>query len=195
MRKFSSASKQVQAQIRGRQTRLKDQLKAVTAFPKELRRVLPVYRALCKISSAIPCTMGSGGYLVIDDIGERGRKEFEATQDTIDSMIVAVVIYVERLWSASFDFREDDETKFWEVFPEFYELSGLDGCWKQYAAAWDNHVSREKTARRGKALIDNWKDERVNAQRVVDRYRQWWNSFWKAHPDLAAEYEDNGERT
>jgi hypothetical protein len=134
--------------------------------------------------------MGSGGYFAIDDIGERGRKEFEAAQDTIDGMIVAVAVYVERLWSASFGFRENDENKFWEVCPEFYGLSGLDGGWKKYVAAWENHVSREKTARRGKVLIDNWKRERVKAQRVVDHYRRWWNSFWKAHPDLAAEYED-----
>jgi hypothetical protein len=187
---FSAAVKQIQAQTQARQTRLKDQLKAVTAFPKELRRVLPVYSALCKMSSAIPCTMGSGGYLVIDDMGERGSKEFEAARDTIDGLIVAVVIYVEYLWSASFGFRENDENKFWKVCPEFYGLSGLDGGWKQYATAWENHVRRGKTARRGKALIDNWKRERVKAQRVVDHYRRWWNSFWKAHPDLAAEYED-----
>lgn len=185
--------KHLQTQIQTRQGRLKDQLKALTAFPKELRRALPVYKELCAMSSAIPCTMGKGGYLVLNDIGRRGRKEFDAAQDTIDGMIVAIVIYIERLWSTSLGFRShDDDTtdEFWEVCDEFYELSGLDGSWSQYAAAHDNRVLREKTARRGKALIDNWKRERVKAQRAVDQYSQWWDAFWKEHPKRAAEYED-----
>ncbi len=143
------------------------------------------------MSSAIPCTMGEGGYLVIDDIGRRGRREFDTAQDTVDGMIVSIVIYIERLWSISFGSRDDESAdKFWDVCCEFYELSGLDGGWPQYATAWDNHVLREKTARRGKALIDNWKRERVKAQRAVDQYRQWWNAFWKANPKLATHYED-----
>ena len=189
-RAFGSAiTKQIQAQLQARQTRLKDQLKAVAAFPKELRRALPVYSALCEMSSAIPCTMGEGGYLVIDDIGDQGRKEFDAAQNTVDSMIVSVVIYVERAWSASFGFRDNQNNEFWDACPKFYELSGLDGGWPQYAAAWKNQASRERAARRGKALIDNWKRERIKARRTVNRYRQWWDSFWKAHPELAAEYE------
>lgn len=141
------------------------------------------------MSSAIPCTMGEGGYLVIDDIGHRGRKEFDAAQDTVNSMIVSVVIYIERLWSTGFGSRDNDAAdKFWDVCREFYELSGVDGDWRQYAAAWGTHVLRERTARRGKALINNWKRERVKAKHVVDQYRQWWNAFWKAHPELAAEY-------
>lgn len=184
--------KQIEAQSRTRQTLLKQQLKAATDFPKELKRALPVYSALCELSWALPSTMGESGYSAIDDAGERGRKEFDAAQDAIDKMIVAIVVYLERLWSASFGFREhgDSDNEFWEACPEFYKLSGLDGGWKQYVTAWDNHVSRENTARRGKALIDNWKRERVKARSVVDKYRRWWNAFWKAHPELAAQYED-----
>jgi len=185
--------KRLKAQIQARQDRLKDQLKALTVFPKELRRALPVYKELCAMSSAIPCTMGEGGDLVLDDIGRRGRKEFDAAQDTVDGMIVAIVIYIERLWSTSLGSRSHDNDtadEFWDVCDEFYELSGLDGGWPQYAAAHDNRVLRDKTARRGKALIDNWKSERVKAQRAVDQYRQWWDAFWKAQPELAAKYED-----
>ena len=186
----SAITKQIQAQLQARQTRLKDQLKAVTAFPKELRRALPVYSALCEMSSAIPCTMGEDGYLVIDDIGDQGRKEFDTAQNTVDSLIVSVVIYVEHAWSASFGFRDNqNNNEFWDACPKFYELSGLDGGWPQYVAACENHSSRETTARQGKALIDNWKRERIKARRTVNRYRQWWDSFWKAHPELAAEYE------
>jgi hypothetical protein len=180
-------TKRLQAQLQTRQSRLKDQLKAVVTFPKELRRALPVYSALCEMSSAIPCTMGEGGYL---HIGRRGRREFDAAQDTIDGMIVSVVIYVERLWSTSFGSRDNADNEFWDVCREFYDLSGLDGAWPQYAEAWDNRVLRERTARQGKALIDNWKRERTKAQRAVDRYTQWWKAFWKAHPELAAEYGD-----
>jgi len=187
--------KSLQAQIQAKQNRLKDQLKALTVFPKELRRALPVYKELCAMASAIPCTMGEGGYLVLDNIGQCGRKEFDAAQDTVDGMIVAIVIYIERLWSTSLGSRSHDNDtahahEFWDVCDEFYTLSGLDGGWPQYAAAHDNRVFREKTARRGKALIDNWKRERVKAQRAVDQYRQWWKAFWKARPELAAEYED-----
>ncbi len=185
--------KHLQAQIQARQGRLKDQLKALTIFPKELRRALPVYKELCAMSSAIPCTMGEGGYLVLDDMGRRGRKEFDAAQDTVDGMIVAIAIYIERLWSTCLGSRSHDNDtadEFWDVCDEFYELSGLEGGWPQYAAAHDNRVLREKTARRGKALIDNWKRERVKAQRAVDQYRQWWDAFWKSHPELAAKYED-----
>jgi len=185
-------NKRLQAQLQARQSRLKDQLKAVTTFPKELRRALPVYSVLCELASAIPCAMGESGYLVIDHLGRRGRKELDAAMDTIDGMIVSVVIYVERLWSTGFGSRDsaDNDNEFWDVCSEFYDLSGLDGNWPQYAAAWDNRVLREKTALRGKALIDNWKRERAKAQRAVDRYIQWWKAFWKAHPELAAEYED-----
>ena len=186
----SAITKQIQAQLQARQTRLKDQLKAVAAFPKELRRALPVYRALCEMSASIPCTMGKGGYLVLDDIGRQGRKEFDTAQNTIDRMIASVVIYVERAWSASFGFRDNTDNEFWDACPKFYELSGLDGSWPQYAAAWDNPSRRKAAARQGKALIDNWKRERIKAQRVVNQYRQWWDSFWKAHPELAAEYEE-----
>lgn len=184
--------KHLQAQIQARQGRLKDQLKALTVFPKELRRAHPVYKELCTMSSAIPCTMGEGGYLVIDDIGRRGRKEFYAAQDTVDGMIVAIVIYIERLWRTSLGSRSHDNDtadEFWDVCDEFYELSGLDGSWPQYTAAHDNRVLRDQTARRGKALIDNWKRERVKAQRAVDQYRQWWDTFWKEHPELASKYE------
>jgi len=189
---------QVHGLIQSRQAHLKDQLEAVATFPKELRRALPVYSALCKMSDAIPCTMGKDGYWVVDDIGEQGRKEFDAAQDAIDSMLVTVAIYIERLWSTSFGFRggknDDDNNRnercnFWDVCPEFYELSGIEGSWQQYSDAWENRVSYEMTARKGKRLIDNWKHERIKAQRVVDRYTQWWNSFWKKHPELAAEYE------
>lgn len=186
----SAIIKQTQGQLQARQARLKDQLKAVADFPKELRRALPVYNALCEMSSAIPCTMGEGGYLVLDDIGARGRKEFDTAQNMVDRMIVSVVIYVERVWSASFGFREDSDNQLWDACPKFYELSGVDGSWPQYAAAWKNRTHREKTARQGKALIDNWKCERVKARRAVNRYRQWWDAFWKAHPELAAEYEE-----
>ena len=186
----SAIIKQTRGQLQARQGRLKDQLKAVAAFPKELRRALPVYNALCEMSSEIPCTMGEGGYLVLDDIGAQGRKEFDTAQNMVDRMIVSVVIYVERVWSASFGFRKDSDNEFWDACPKFYELSGVDGSWPQYAAAWKNQSHREKTARQGKALIDNWKRERVKARRAVSRYRQWWDAFWKAHPELAAEYEE-----
>jgi hypothetical protein len=197
-----SLGAQITAQVHGlvqsRQARLKDQLEAVAAFPKELRRALPVYIALCKMSNAIPCTMGEGSYIVLDDIGEQGHKEFDAAQDAIDSMIVAVVVYVERLWSVSFGFRggakkdanSNEGNDFWDACPEFYGLSCVDSGWQQYNDAWENRFSYEMTARKGKRLVDNWKRERVKAQRVVDRYTQWWNSFWKEHPELAAEYED-----
>jgi hypothetical protein len=187
----SAITKQIQGQLHRRQTLLKKQLKAIATFPRELRRALPVYRALCDMSSAIPCTMGEGGYLVLDDLGRQGRKEFNTAQNTIDGMIVAIVVYMERMWSATFGFRDNSDNannEFWEACPKFYELSGLDGGWPQYEATWENHSSRETTARRGKALIANWKRERVKAQRAVNRYRQWWNSFWKARPELAAEY-------
>lgn len=141
------------------------------------------------MSSAIPCTMGEEGYLALDEIGQEGREKFETAQNTIDGMIVTIVVYVERLWSTGLGLRDSSDNEFWETCPEFYELSGLDGGWPQYVAAWENHASRETTARRGKALIDNWKRERIKAQRAVNRYRQWWDSFWKAHPELAAEYE------
>ena len=194
----SSVTKQIQGQLDARQRRLKDQLKAVTDFPRQLRRALPVYSALCDMSSAIPCTMGESGYLVVDEIGEEGRKEFERAQNTIDGMIVSIVIHVERAWSASFGFRDgdgsDNDNEFWEACPKFYDLSGLDGSWPQYAAAWKNHAGRDSTARRGKALIENWKRERVKAWRTVNQYRQWWNAFWKAHPELAAEYEKPSAR-
>lgn len=185
----SAITKQIQGQLHARQTRLKDQLKAVAAFPKELRRALPAYSALCDMSSAIPCMMGEEGYLVLDEIGAEGRDEFETAQGTIDGMIVSIVVYVERAWSASFGFRDTTDNEFWEACPKFYELSALDGGWPQYAAACENHASRDSTARRGKALIDNWKRERIKARRAVNRYRQWWNAFWKARPELAAEYE------
>jgi hypothetical protein len=194
----SAVAKQIQGQLHARQSRLKDQLNTVSAFPKVLRQALPVYRALCDMSSAIPCTMGDEGYLVVDDMGKRGRKEFETVQNMLDGMIVSIVVYVERAWSISFGFPGDaDEdpddyrldNKFWEACPKFYELSGVDGGWPQYADAWRTHASRESAARRGKALIDNWKRDRIKARQAVNRYTQWWNAFWKAHPELAAEYE------
>ena len=192
MTKSFGTFKQLQAQIKARQVHLKDQLEAVTIFPKELRRAIPVYKELCTMASAIPCTMGEGGYLVIDDIGRRGRREFEAVQGAVDGMIVAVVIYMERLWSTGFG-SYDNQTgdAFWDVCPEFYELSGLDSDWPQYVTACNSRVLRERTARQGKALIDNWKRERLKAQRAVGQYRQWWNAFWKEHPELAAQYEED----
>ena len=193
MKTFRSAViKQIQGQLDARQTRLKDQLKAVTAFPIELRRALPVYIVLCDMSSAIPCTMGKGGYFVVDELGKEGRKEFETVQDMIDGMIVSIVVYMESAWSAIFGLGGVDDTldnAFWEACPEFYKLSGVDGGWSKYVAAYENHVSRGSTARQGKALIDNWKRERGKAQRAVNRYTQRWNAFWKAHPELAAGYE------
>ena len=184
----SAITKQIQAQLQARQTQLKDQLKAVTDFPKELRRALPVYKALCEMHWAIPFTMGEGGYIVIDDLEDEGRKKYDKARNTIDPMLVSVVIYVERLWSASFGFRDNSDNEFWNACPNFYKLSDMDGNWPQYAAAWNNPSRRKATARQGKALIDNWKRERIKAQRVVNQYRQWWGAFWKEHPELAAAY-------
>ena len=45
---FGSA---ITKQIQGHLQALKDQLKAAAAFPKELQRAIPVYSALCEMSS------------------------------------------------------------------------------------------------------------------------------------------------
>jgi hypothetical protein len=164
----AAVTKRLQAQIQTRQSHLKDQLKAVTAFPKELQRALPVYEELCAMSSAIPCTMGEGGYLVIDDIGHRGRKEFDAAQDTVNSMIVSVVIYIERLWSTGFGSRDNDAAdKFWDVCREFYELSGVDGDWHARSPGKDS-ASRQGTDQQLEARARQSEARRGPIQAVVE---------------------------